>query len=108
MGNHAVLLRERMRVGAITRSHVELAARLGHQAVRELMPDVELIDLANPTERLRELIADGKLTDQEEDVLCAAFAHACRLMGDRTLTIRMVTEWADQVLPMCGIIVSTR
>ena len=43
-GDGVALLKAKLRVGELTKAHVELAASLGHTAALELFPDVDAVD----------------------------------------------------------------
>ena len=80
-GDAVRLLRERLRAGELTQAHVELAASLGHEATREVCPDVELRDWSLPEWKH------------------GTAAEASRLLS-KQLLVRVAADWAERVLPV--------
>jgi hypothetical protein len=67
------------------RSHVELAASLGHALARDMFPDVEAVDWS------------------KHDSVEGAIRNAVEQTGDETLPARVAVEWAERVSGLWGL-----
>ena len=92
-GDAVRLLRERLRAGELTQKRLELAASLGHAAARELCPEVESVNwLSVHWAEFR-----GRQPAKTRRMAGELVSTAHDLLRDRTLPVRVASDWAEHV-----------